>query len=161
MLQHGREETNVRDGWLADVHGCAMIGGMPELARSTVGLRIFGRALDPDEITRLLGVEPTRCARKGDTHRTKSGSEVVARSGSWLLNAGLPGNLNTQIGALLDKLPSDLSVWRELSKRYECDVFCGLFVREGNEGTELQPEVLLKLGDRGLRLGLDIYAVSD
>ncbi|WP_299660120.1 DUF4279 domain-containing protein [Methylobacterium sp.] len=134
---------------------------MPELARISVGLRIFGEALDPDEITRLLGVEPTGCARRGDTHRTASGREVVARSGSWRLDAGLPGDLNTQISALLTKLPSDPIIWRKLSEHYECDVFCGLFMREGNEGTELSPLVMSMLAIRGLRLGLDIYGGSD
>lgn len=138
-----------------------MIGGMPELARTTVSLRLFGDALDPAEITRLLGVEPTGCARMGDTRRTASGRAVVARCGSWRLDAGVPGNLSTQIGALLAALPSDPSIWRELTQRYRCDVFCGLFMREGNEGTELQPHVLSMLGDRGLRLDLDIYDGSD
>jgi hypothetical protein len=134
---------------------------MPELARVTVGLRIFGDALDPDEITRLLGIEPTGLARKGDIHRTASGREVVARSGSWRLHAGVPGNLNTQIGALLTKLTSDLTIWRELTERYECDVFCGLFMRDGNEGTELSPQVMSMLSVRNLRLGLDIYSDAD
>jgi hypothetical protein len=138
-----------------------MIGGMPEIACTTVGLRIFGDALDPDEVTRLLGIAPTGCAHKGDTHRTASGREVVARSGSWRLNADLSGNLNTQIGALLTKLPSDPTIWRELTEHYECDVFCGLFMRDGNEGVELSPEVMSMLGVRGLRLGLDIYGGSD
>ncbi|WP_082173226.1 DUF4279 domain-containing protein [Methylobacterium platani] len=96
---------------------------MPELARVTVALRIFGDGLDPDEITRLLGIEPTGLARKGDVHHTASGREVVARSGFWRLNAGVPGSLNTQIGALLTKLTSDPTIWRELTERYECDVF--------------------------------------
>lgn len=134
-----------------------MIGGMPDLARTTVGLRIFGDALDPDEITRRLGIEPTGCARKGDTHRTASGREVVARSGSWRLDAGVPGNLSTQIAALLAKLPSDSTIWCELAQHYECDVFCGLFMREGNEGTELSPQVMSMLSVRRLRLELDIY----
>ena len=137
-----------------------MVGDMPELARISVGLRIFGDDLDPDEITRLLGIEPTGSARKGDTHRTASGRNVVARSGSWRLDAGVPGDLNTQIGALLAKLPTDPSVWRKLSRRYKCEVFCGLFLRDGNEGTGLQPQVLSLLGERCLRLGLDIYGDS-
>lgn len=85
----------------------------------------------------------------------------MAQAGSWRLHANVPGDLNTQIAALIAGLPSDQSVWRELSRRYRCDVFCGLFVRSGNEGTELQPQVLSMLGDCGLRLGLDIYDCSD
>ncbi|AWN54513.1 hypothetical protein DK412_25275 [Methylobacterium sp. 17Sr1-1] len=51
---------------------------MPEIAGIAVGLRIVGDTLDPDEITRRLGVEPTGCARKGDTRHTASGREVIA-----------------------------------------------------------------------------------
>ncbi|AWN49404.1 hypothetical protein DK419_26175 [Methylobacterium terrae] len=130
---------------------------MPELARTTVSLRILGAALDPDEVTRLLGVEPTGCARQGDTRRTASGREVVARSGSWRLASDAVGDLNTQIAALLTKLPNDPAVWLDLSRRYQCDVFCGLFMREINEGVELHPHLLSILGSRGLRLGFDIY----
>lgn len=134
-----------------------MIGGMPELARTRVTLRIFGDSLDPREITRLLGVAPTTCAHKGGMRRTPSGREIVARTGSWLLEVDVPGNLDTQIGALLAMLPGDLAVWHDLCRRFRCDVFCGLFMREGNEGTELEPGELSMLGERGLRLGLDIY----
>ena len=130
---------------------------MPDIAHTTVCLRIFGDPLDPDEITRLLGIEPTRFARKGDIRATASGRKVVARCGSWRLDAGAPGSLDAQIDALLAKLPVDEAVWRELSDRYECDVFCGLFMHDFNEGTELSPQVMLMLGVRHLRLGIDIY----
>ena len=56
---------------------------------------------------------------------------------------------------------NDPSVWLDLTCRFRCDVFCGLFVTEGNEGAELHPRVLSMLVDRGLRLGLDIYTCSD
>lgn len=138
-----------------------MIGGMPEIARTTVGLRIFGDALDPDEITRLLGVDPSGYARKDATHLTASGRQVVARSGSWRLDAGVPGNLDTQVGSLLTSLPSDPTIWRGLTANYRCDVFCGLFLREGNGGAELSPRVMSLLGERGLRLSLDIYDIAD
>ena len=134
---------------------------MLELARTKVCLRLFGDTLDPDEITRLLGVEPTGRACKGEMQKTPSGRGRVARSGSWRLASDSSGDLNTQIEALLARLPSDPSLWRELSQRFSCDVFCGLFISEGNGGTELQPQMLSMLADRGLRLGLDIYTAND
>jgi hypothetical protein len=161
MAQRSLDAQMTGLGGLQTFTARAIMDEMPELARVTVGLRIFGDTLDPDEITRLLGVEPTGCARKGDTHRTASGREVIASSGSWRLHSNAPGNLSMQIGALLAKLPSDPSLWRELSQSYDCDVFCGLFMREGNEGTELKPQVLSMLGDRSLRLGFDIYTSAD
>ena len=132
------------------------------LSRTVVGLRIFGDALDPDDISRLLGAEPTACARKGETRRTTTGREVVAQTGSWQLTTEAePGDLNGQIGAILAKLTDDLSIWREFERRYSCDIFCGLFMLVGNEGAQLEPCILKMMGDRGLRLGFDIYSSSD
>lgn len=144
--------------WLADLAGSAFIGLMPEPIRVSVAPRILGEAPDPDEITRLLSVEPAVCARKGDAHRTASGREIAARSGAWRLDAdtSTPCDLNAQISTLLAKLPNDPSIGHELSRRYQCDVFCGLLMPESNKRAELQPHVLSMLGDRGLGLGLDI-----
>ncbi len=134
---------------------------MPDIARTTVSLRITGDALDPEEITRLLGIEPTRCTCKGDVRRIASGREVIAQVGSWVLSADTPDGLDAGIVALLGRLPNDPAVWRDLNESYRCDMFCGLFMQDSNEGAELQPQVLSMLGDRGLRLGLDIYCCPD
>lgn len=136
---------------------------MPAIARTAASLRILGDNLDPDEITRLLGGKPTSCERKGDTRQTKAGRSVVARTGSWRLEAekSVPGDLNGQISAILAKLTDDVSVWWGLTQRFRCDVFCGLFLNGGNEGEQLEPSTLAALGSRGLPLGLDIYGAGD
>jgi hypothetical protein len=54
-------------------------------------------------------------------------------------------------------LTDDLDVWKGISNRYKCDLFCGLFMNEMNEGVSLNPDVLAILGDRGVVLALDIY----
>ena len=83
----------------------------------------------------------------------------MARTGSWRLRSAeaVPGDLNRQIRALLAAVTGDLSVWRSLSARHRCDVFCGLFMGGANEGEDIEPDVLSALGERGLTLGLDIY----
>ena len=140
-----------------------MIGHMPTPTRITVALRIMSDDLDPDEITRLLGVEPTSIAGKGDVCRTRAGREILTKTSIWSVRAddAKPGDLDDCIVALLDRISSEPAVWRELSQRFRCDVFCGLFVHEGNAGVGLRPETLTMLGVRGLRLDLDIYACAD
>ena len=54
-------------------------------------------------------------------------------------------------------LTPDTGVWRSLVARFKADIFCGLFMDEGNEGLELRPETLEMIGSRGLSLGFDIY----
>lgn len=129
------------------------------LGRTVATLRFFGDDLDPDEISRLLGVLPTKSARKGAIRRFPNGREVVPRRGSWRLEVPdrSPGDLSSQIVELLSTATGDLSVWSDLSLRYAGNVFCGLFMEEGNEGEELSPEAMFLMGARKLRLDLDIY----
>lgn len=108
----------------------------------------------------MLGGVPTVGVRKGGTWLTKRGREIVARRGSWRLEAPrrVPGDLDGQIEELLSALTTDLDRWRVLASRFQADVFCGVFLAEGNEGLELRPSTLFAVGARGLKLGLDIYS---
>lgn len=133
---------------------------MASLDRTAASLRIFGDDLDPKLVTSLLGHEPTGAELKGQKIVGKStGSTRIARTGSWRLSATkkAPGDLDAQIDEILSKLSSDLSVWKELSGRYRVDLFCGLFLRYGNEGLTISAKSLAALGNRGIEMGLDIY----
>ncbi|GLK57069.1 hypothetical protein JOD31_003102 [Methylopila capsulata] len=128
---------------------------MADMAETIACLRIFGDDLDPDEMTKLLGCSPTASARKGDVRAKK----FKERTGRWQLQADVrvPGDLNGQLKEIFAKLVCDIDVWKRVTTHYECDVFCGLFMSEVNEGIELDPSILLMLGSRGIQLGLDIY----
>jgi hypothetical protein len=91
-----------------------------------------------------------------------AGREIVARRGSWLLEAERrgPGDIEGQIEELFGALTSDLIIWRTLAVRYQADVFCGVFLARGNEGMVLRPETLVAVGSRGLTLSLDIDGVG-
>ena len=121
---------------------------MPGVARTVATLRVFGDNLDPDEVSALLGVEPTSGGKREGT-----------RQGSWLFRASdsVPGDINAQLCEIFAQTTDDLRVWGHLKERFRVDVFCGLFMEGRNEGQELEADVLLALGQRGLRLGLDIY----
>ena len=51
-----------------------------------------------------------------------------------------------------------MNVWKALSKEYAVDLFCGLFMSETDEGVEISEKNLKSLGERGIKLGLCIYA---
>lgn len=133
---------------------------MGQLSRSAASLGFYGDDLDPDEITARLGATPTFGVGKGGTWVTSRGVEKVAVTGSWRLEADdrQPGDLDGQITALFAPLTTDLATWRELAARHRGRIFCGLFLDSFNEGLSLGPEATASLGDRGLVLGLDIYA---
>jgi hypothetical protein len=137
---------------------------MTVLARSAASLRFFGDDLVPDEVSALLGALPTNCEIKGGQSQPNAGGRTfTARTGSWRLRVDdrRPGDLDGQILELLGKLTSDLGVWRELAERFRVDVFCGLFLDEGNEGISLAPSTLHALGERGILLDFDIYRTLD
>jgi hypothetical protein len=131
---------------------------MAALARSSATFRIGGDNVMPAELSTLLGATPTRARAKGEL--MKPGGQAVARTGLWHLSAtdAEPADLDRQVTEILAQLPSDLELWRSLTSRYRVDLFCGWFMKEGDEGLEISAETLSALGDRGIKLGVCLYA---
>ncbi|WP_239467323.1 DUF4279 domain-containing protein [Rhodoferax koreensis] len=120
----------------------------------------MGDELVPEEVSRLLNAEPTSAHVKGPQFLSEPSGRIVTRnSGMWRLQAtdSEPEDLNGQVSELLGRVTSDPSVWHELTARFRVDLFCGWFMGSGNEGVEILPSTMLALGQRGIRLSLDIY----
>ncbi|MES2450098.1 MAG: DUF4279 domain-containing protein [Pseudomonadota bacterium] len=132
---------------------------MAAIYETKMCLRFFGDDLDPDEITARLGRHPSVGMKKGGTWITKSGTEKVARTGSWRLKAAdrQPGDFDNQIAQILEGLSNDLAVWDDLTTRFNADVFCGVFMKKSNEGLSLSAKSMLDLGARRLSLDFDVY----
>lgn len=131
---------------------------------SQATLRIFGDTLVPDDVSRLLGCEPSFSARNGQhIVGPKTGAVRVVRTGSWRLQANRtePEDLAAQIDELLGKLTSDMSAWAKVRETCRIDLFVGLFMNSGNNGLSISPAHLRSLGERGIELGLDVYDHSD
>lgn len=120
----------------------------------------MGDELQPEAISLSLGVAPTAAWRKGENLAPAHRPVQLSRSGYWKLEATPtePENLDVQVHELLSAMTLDLNVWRHITRTYRVDLFCGWFMRAGNEGVEISPETLKALGERGISLGLDIYA---
>jgi hypothetical protein len=129
---------------------------MTVLSKTSASLRLFGDDLNPHEVTRLLGKEPSAAERRGDVRP----SGHIVRRGRWSVKVArcVPGDLDGQIAGLLAGTTEDLAVWQRLTSAYDADIFCGLFLEEGNEGISLSPQTLRLLGERGIKLDFDIYA---
>jgi hypothetical protein len=121
-------------------------------------LRIFGDSLLPDQVTRLLGCQPTESRRKGDVIPDKR-YHRVARTGAWVLDGRLPNttDIEEQVLTLLTSLTSNLQVWQRLTAEFDVDVFCGVFLEDCNRGFCLSPRVMEMLSARGIEIGFDIY----
>ncbi|OFS93315.1 hypothetical protein HMPREF3113_11340 [Stenotrophomonas sp. HMSC10F06] len=137
---------------------------MAAFDHSLAALRFFGDELVPDEISALLGANPTVSYQKGqELVGSRTGVKRVAKTGSWRLEAAPrePEDLEAQTFEILEQLTQDLTIWASLA-RFEPNLFCGLFMGSGNDGISLSGKALLAIGQRGIELGLDIYdAVED
>ena len=137
---------------------------MAQINRSYATLRISGEDLVPSDVSKLLGYEASLVQIKGQVFVGKhTGRERIAKSGMWRIQATNcePEDLDFQISEILEKLSPDLAVWTALSKKYDIDLFCGLFMEVSNEGMEISTRSLSLLAGRGIRLGLDIYGPDD
>ena len=133
---------------------------MSELHHTAAALRIMGEDLDPGEISRLLGGEPTFAHRKGDQLVGRVTKRVrPAKSGMWSISVPdrEPGDINGQITEILNPLSLDIGIWRGITDRYRADLFCGLFMGSSNDGLCISAESLLALGSRGIEIDFDIY----
>ena len=134
---------------------------MPELNRSLACLRIFGEPLVPDEITRLLGAQPTKSRLKGDVkYRSREGREAIAKEGAWFLRVDdrAPADVDGQVAEILGKLTEDLAAWISVSQQFGVDLYCGWFMKDTNEDIEIVPQTLAALSARGIKLAASIYA---
>ncbi len=133
---------------------------MALIARTKASLRFFGDGLIPDEVTQILGCEPAFTQLKGESIVGRNTGKIrIANTGCWRLEAveAEPGNLDAQIEEILSRITSDLAVWKELTSKFEVDLFCGLFMNSDMEGICISSTNLLALGERGIEIGLDVY----
>ena len=135
---------------------------MGNLDSSSASLRIVGDALNPAEISGLLSAEPSVAYLKGDIYHFKTGS-AVRKSGMWSLKVTdrHPGDLDGQCVEILDRLTDDEAIWKDLSVRFKIDIFVGLFMDGSNEGVTVSPETMERIGRRGIRLNLCLYAPTE
>jgi hypothetical protein len=102
-----------------------------------------GEIVDKKEVSRLLGRE--------------SGQEKLRH---WSLDAPdkEEADLDAQVSWILDRVSSDLSVWKKITAEFRVDLFCALYLERKNRGVTLSPKTMTALGSRGIEIGFDIYA---
>jgi hypothetical protein len=103
----------------------------------TVAVIVRGETLDPDRVTRVLGIDPTESRAKGDKHG-KDG-KYTARNGFWVLNLRADvatfgecieaaSRLADELIALLRSCPDDFA--RQFP---DCETFVDIFLT-GDDG---------------------------
>lgn len=126
-------------------------------------ISIFGDDLIPEEVTELLGIEPSQSYKKGDER--PRGSQYY-RTGGWLLKSG-----EVQIGdsregeekfeEWLSKLPGNKSAWESLASRFEVKARLIGYTDQWNADYTISAAALNELSKRGLPLMIDPFLSLD
>lgn len=134
---------------------------MAAIARVRASLRVFGDSLEPEEVSSLLGHQPTRSHRKGDKTPNASGrASSTELTGVWILESGLceKAEIEEHLEALFSAVSNDSDEWASLTSRFSASVLCSIFLDPDNEGFELSPRIAQSLADRGLVIAFDIHS---
>jgi hypothetical protein len=129
----------------------------------SISLSISAEDLDPDEITRLLGIQPTKAWRKGVPQSGRAGREGrVPTFGRW--STGLRRDETTEwdveeaISLVLDRILVKDEVWKQVVSNSKARIFVGLTLDTYNRGFGFAPSLLKRIAELGLMLDFDIYA---
>ena len=133
-----------------------------DIDRLGIALRVTSDDLDPDRITRMLGVNPSFAGRKGeeiDLH----GVPVKQSIGTWryALPASTEWELGDAIDTLLEQLPADPALWESLAGWADVAIVCELYVHQRvphdrSHAAEVPPDTLARVAERRLALRLEI-----
>lgn len=134
------------------------VGGA--IDESAVTLAIYGEHLNPNEVTQLLGVEPTKSFRSG--HKPGPRSPAIGH-GAWFfeVRGKAPAGPDAQLELLLSKLPESASIWQELNRHYKVQIRFGLHMQGWNKGFCMEASLLSRLASMGVALVFDLYAYDD
>jgi hypothetical protein len=120
-------------------------------------LRVFLDDIPPDEITKLLQIEPTDAFRKGDSHAR---GKLKRKANGWFYSTQkLSSSKDTRrhIDMILATLDGkDDSVKRLHIKGCKIDITT-YWVSVGQGGPWLMPQQMLRLGTLGIEVWWDIY----
>lgn len=130
-----------------------------------VSLYVKGDTIDPEVISEMLGIQPTKAHRKGHVWRTSHGSEIVEKTGLWRLTLQSEGTGVSTLIAEIDRLVQTAGVTvSELPGAEVAFVDVLLLGKGGDDGggsceVTLDPDVVQVLGRLGLPVEFTFAAV--
>lgn len=123
--------------------------------------RVLGEELDPSDVTRLLGVEPTQALRRDQLVPTQT-SVRRQETGVWLLKSEgkvASTSLERHLVYLLDLVEPHAVALDELRREQAvtADFFCFWLSATGHGGPIFSADVMQRVAATGAELGIDFY----
>lgn len=124
-----------------------------------IGVYLYGDSISLDDISRLLGMNPTQARNRGDVRVTSSGTEVVQKVGFWEYRVKVNvSRASSCITELVDSIKCGKIVGEFGITKAELDIFTPIDMKSDKNGFsfEVPSRVLEKLSD----LGFDLIVTS-
>lgn len=132
----------------------------PTCRRTYATLRIYPGELDPTEVTRYLGIQPSLCQWHGKRQQPAKLTYSAMNNGWFLSSKGAVDSKDSRqhIDWLLEQLlPKADALWKLQLLGARMDVCCYWESAEGHGGPVLSPQQMEKLAKLGLECGYDLY----
>jgi hypothetical protein len=134
--------------------------------RYSASLRFRHPSIDPAKITQKLGKKPSRQWKAGEPRTTPKGNKLEGfnKESYWTANLHSKKSITSTktefekfLSSALDELtPHSKFIKKILKECGSAEFFVGLYGSK-NFGMELEPALLLRFGEIGIRLALDVY----
>jgi hypothetical protein len=141
--------------------GVIPVGG--PLEWFSVALIVYTEEIPIEQLSKLLGSEPSTSQRKGIRGFRADGTpkRFVPKCTMWELRL-LPSetdewDLCEAAKLLLGQVTADLNVWREISSHSDIKLSFGLSMDGSNRGFSLDQDLIRNLSDRNIRAEFDVY----
>lgn len=136
----------------------AEVGG--PIDEVNVTLALYSAELEPEEVSRALGIEPTSAHRRGEKRGSNSPPSLT---GAWFLKEhGRDAEpAEAIIDRLLKRLPEGPAVWRDLSIRHNIQFRFGLHMTGWNKGLSIPLKQVTRIAELGASMEFDIYAYGE
>ncbi len=122
---------------------------------------LCGTDLDPDRLTPLIGITPTRTFRIGDP-LTRPAIGVCKQSG-WVLKSDLPlsADLENHVKDVIERLQPGWAALVELGSRYEAHFSCVVHSYGGDRpAIYFDPDIVKRIAELNATIEVDLYVLD-
>ena len=126
-----------------------------------LALCVVGDAVDPDEVSKVLGLVPSRTVRKGEPLIPNNPRRRISDVGIWELSLDTATGGATEVAAaaevLLDMAASTPSAWCSLPRGSVVYLDAAVSLTAMSGGIWLAPSLCRALSERNIEVRFDIY----
>lgn len=125
---------------------------------------ISGYECLPNEITKQVGVSPTKVWVKGKPRLVlKNGKKIISKYNSWIIESELPTDEDpdAHLENILEKIRPHKKKFVELTHKYPSGFFFGIYFNYCNPGININKKILKEVYELGSELDFDMYYLGE